>query len=271
MNKYKRIYQAFNDLVEGLIRAQSFYSEMKDTVESLSKNVENFLDNRKSEGAQLLTQIESAKAAGGSAQADRERERMNALMERMSLDPSSGHASPPRPSVSRPSHQQVPLYQSNYNSAAYSQNGAAYGMQPVQSPGLSQDHQRYLHPATSTGSMGSYQSMPPPQQSHPGQQRDPYNPSHYPPVSPPPSQQSFSPTPSQLSAYQSMGYGQQQAQHVPVGWQPPPPPPGPPPHHDYSNIGQGPYPAGPGGYAQKQPYGGQHPSNDPWAQLTAWK
>ena len=58
MSKYKRIYQEFLDLEAGLQSAKQWYSEMKDTVDSLDKNVETFVNNRRTEGAQLLNQIE---------------------------------------------------------------------------------------------------------------------------------------------------------------------------------------------------------------------
>ena len=68
MTKYRRVYQSFNDLVAGLSRAQTFYSEMKDTVLSLQKNVETFVNNRRSEGGQLLTKIEERNKAQGADQ-----------------------------------------------------------------------------------------------------------------------------------------------------------------------------------------------------------
>lgn len=74
MAKYKRVYQAFIGLIDGLMRAQSFYTEMGDTVESLEKNVETFVSNRRSEGAQLLGQIERDKSSNTAGQADRERD-----------------------------------------------------------------------------------------------------------------------------------------------------------------------------------------------------
>lgn len=58
INKYKRAYQEFLDLQAGLNGAKNWYTEMKETVESLDKNVESFVNNRRSEGAQLLNQIE---------------------------------------------------------------------------------------------------------------------------------------------------------------------------------------------------------------------
>ncbi|KAL0257178.1 bck1-like resistance to osmotic shock [Diplodia seriata] len=49
MSKYRKIFQAFNDLISGLMRAQAFYSDMKETVESLQQNVESFVNNRRAE------------------------------------------------------------------------------------------------------------------------------------------------------------------------------------------------------------------------------
>jgi hypothetical protein len=88
MTKYRRINQSFNDLVAGLMRAQNFYSEMKETVTSLQKNVETFVNNRRSEGGQLLAKIEQGKSQG----ADQEQQRLKELMERMSMDPSGSPA-----------------------------------------------------------------------------------------------------------------------------------------------------------------------------------
>ncbi|KAL9041549.1 MAG: hypothetical protein Q9214_004072, partial [Letrouitia sp. 1 TL-2023] len=86
--RYKKVFQAFISLIEGLMRAQSFYSEMRDTVDSLEKNVETFLTNRRTEGAQLLSLIERQKTNKSGGHADPERERLRELMERMSMDPS---------------------------------------------------------------------------------------------------------------------------------------------------------------------------------------
>ena len=82
--KYKRVFVAFNDLVDGLLRAQSFYSEIRDNVDSLEKNSEAFVNNRRSEGAELLNQIERDGRSNADGQADRERDRLRDLMERMS-------------------------------------------------------------------------------------------------------------------------------------------------------------------------------------------
>ncbi|KAI6245002.1 Vacuolar protein-sorting protein BRO1 [Erysiphe necator] len=57
-SKYRRLYQEFLEYEAGIRSAQEWYRGMKDTVDSLGKNVEAFVNNRRSEGAQLLTQIE---------------------------------------------------------------------------------------------------------------------------------------------------------------------------------------------------------------------
>lgn len=88
MKKYRQVFGAHEDLIQGLMRAQSFYSEMKDSVVSLEKNVESFVNNRRAEGAQLLNQIEQHKSSASSGQAVAERERLQQLMERMSMEPS---------------------------------------------------------------------------------------------------------------------------------------------------------------------------------------
>ncbi len=101
MTRYRKIFQVFEDLREGLQRADSFYSEMKETVDSIGKNVEGFVNNRRAEGAQLLSQIEQSKSNSASSQASAERERLQQLMERMSMNPSttSPGRSEPRPPV----------------------------------------------------------------------------------------------------------------------------------------------------------------------------
>lgn len=86
-NKYKKIFTAHEDMIQGLMRAQGFYSEMKDSVDSLEKNVEAFVNNRRAEGAQLLAQIEQNKSNAASGQASAEHERLQKLMERMSMEP----------------------------------------------------------------------------------------------------------------------------------------------------------------------------------------
>ncbi|EON66126.1 hypothetical protein W97_05369 [Coniosporium apollinis CBS 100218] len=292
MTKYRKVYHAFNDLIAGLQRAQGFYSEMKDTVESLQKNVETFVNNRRSEGGQLLTAIENSKKASGNAQADLEHERLQRLMERMSTDPSSSPTSPQRiKQEARPpplQQQQRESYQPAYNTAASPPAtprypiSSQYGMQSL-------PPQAYPHQAPPTN--GSFQQFsPPPRQREsyatPSSSSQPYNPNTYGPVSPPATQQYFSPPPGQYHTAQQQQ--QQQPQHhsqhfsgIPPGYVPPPPPPGPPPGQlDFSGLTAGAYPAGPGGYAQnarqgrgssQYQQGGQQGQGDPWAGLSGWK
>ena len=292
ISRYKKIHQAFNDLIDGLMRAQSFYSEMKDTVESLEKNVETFLSNRRAEGAQLLGQMERDKASAAGGQADRERDRLRELMERMSIDPSSS-TSPTKTSSSRPA---PPSRPSNLNDAYATAKSppppSPHYSQPPMMPGLmaqpptgNNSYQTYPQYALSPAPNQDVNRNPSP---FGGVQSlgDPYNPMAYPyqtPVSPPHSQLSFYPnsTPQTHSQYQ------QQGQYLPHGYVPPPPPPGPPPGSQQMNFGNpsAPYPAGPGGYAHQQPArqgGGSvqqqqqqqqqtQTQSDPWAGLHAWK
>ena len=259
--KYRKVFQAFNDLIDGLMRAQSFYSEMKETVESLEKNVETFVNNRRSEGAQLLGQIERDKQSSAGGQADRERDRLKDIMERMSMSPNP--TSPHRPHSSRPSvpsrpsqtdNSQVfrsppssPPFHSNPPPMAYS-NGAT-----VKSP-ASAYHNNTTRESYQSGGLASI--------------GNPYNPMAYPyhpPLSPPPQ-----------SSYQQ--YPQHVNPSLPQGYVPPPPPPGPPPNAkgSFGNLAN-PYPSGPGGFAQQQPSTHQsgtslqQSQNDPWAGLNAWK
>jgi len=107
INRYRRIFGAHEDLIQGLMRAQGFYGEMKENADSLSKNVEAFVGNRRAEGAQLLSQIENSKQSSAHDQAAAEQRRMQELMERLTVEPKSSSPSqsrppalPPLPSVS---------------------------------------------------------------------------------------------------------------------------------------------------------------------------
>jgi hypothetical protein len=274
INRYKRAYQEFLDLEAGLQSAKNWYSEMRETVSSLEKNVDTFVNNRRAEGAQLLNQIEEERSTSNNSQAERERERLRGLMERMSMEPAKATAQ--GATSGRPTPAQL--------------------FQPGQGP-------RYPQ----TNFQGQYQvatSPPPKQAKYPGYTSPPpqnsfsppmtYDPSQYGrtpgPTSPPPNQTSFgvnlmphSPPPTQTSfgqthqhqGHQTYGnYGmpqpQQQAGYVPPGFVPPPPPPGPPPlgpqqtfHYDGGHGGQ-PQSAQPRSAQPQQPY-------DPWAGLNSWK
>ncbi|KAF2218112.1 hypothetical protein CERZMDRAFT_64165 [Cercospora zeae-maydis SCOH1-5] len=276
LGKYKKVYQAYKDLQAGLQRARQFYDEMQETVDSLKKNVDSFVENRRSEGGQLLGAIEAAKGSG----AEREQARMKELMERMSISPSSAHSSSPIPSYGdqrTSGHRPPALQQQTYGQQQHSYNPAA-------SPPITPRYQ----PQQQNGGMQSpapYPTYPQPPQ-HQQAQSASYNPNQYGAMSPPAHQQYFSPPPNQqYNNYQQPSttqYSQHQPQQsygnhqsVPQGWQPPPPPPGPPPSQDYGAMQASGYPAGPGGYAshdsrriQQQPNGN---SGDPWAGLSAWK
>lgn len=300
ISKYRKVFQAFNDLVAGLSRAQTFYSEMKDTVDSLQKNIEGFVNSRRSEGAHLLQGIEdkrngvqrgsgSAGSAGGQGLVDWERERIQQLMERMSVE-SPANASPQKAAQARPT---IPSYGSGGSGTAiqYANMPQQYGMHsPPPNTG-------YM-PRTTSQPQNGYGATASPQ---PGG----YNPNNYGPVSPPPgsyghqsmpsasSHHYFSPPPNQQPQppYQpGFGTQPQHQQHqqprqgsvpqqtMPPGWQPPPPPPGPPPpgQQDFSGLTGNTFPSGPGGYAnqqtrQPQQQPGQGQQQDPWGGLSAWK
>lgn len=286
VTKYKRIFQAFNGLIDGLMRAQSFYTEMKDTVESLEKNVETFVSNRRSEGAQLLGQIEREKASVGGRQADRERDRLRELMERMSMDPSSSptkSTTPRPPPLTRPSQTSDPFLNrspppsSNYLSKPSS---STPNITPsLHSPaGLHRNYPQQPGPPVygeRTSETVQAGGLPP--------NNDPYNPMVYPfqsPLSPPPAAQgayypNHAAPPHQ--PYPPQAYSQS-GQYPHQGYIPPPPPPGPPPSSQmtFGNPDVS-HPSGPGGYAHHQPprqNGGpaaQREQYDPWAGLNAWK
>ena len=257
LSRYRKVFQSFNDLIAGLMRAQSFYSELKDTVESLEKNVETFVSNRRSEGAQLLSQIERAKANNAGGQADKERDRLRDLMERMSVDP----LSPPtrsKSSASRPPPLSRPSQNSNSQalksppiSPPFSNPPNHYNISSSQTPSIPTGYQGY--PSHSTN--GSYQE-PPRREPQP----DTYNPMQYPyqPTSPPSNQIMYPGHPHYLP------YGQPN-QHLPQGYIPPPPPPGPPPGSQHA------YPYSQHPSARPNANGQQPGPGDPWAGLNAWK
>lgn len=279
LGKYKKVYQAYKDLQAGLQRARQFYDEMQETVDSLKKNVDSFVENRRSEGGQLLGAIEAAKGSG----AEREQARMKELMERMSISPSSAQSSSPIPGFGEQrssGHRPPPLQQQTYGQ-----------QQPLYNPAASPPITPRYQPQQQQQNGGMQSPAPYPTYQQTSQHQQPqsatYNPNQYGAMSPPAHQQYFSPPPNQqYNNYQQPSttqYSQHQPQQqsygshqsVPQGWQPPPPPPGPPPSQDYSAMQASGYPSGPGGYAsqdsrrsQQQPNGS---SGDPWAGLSAWK
>lgn len=237
MTRYRKVYQAFNDLVTGLMRAQGFYSEMKETVESLNKNVVQFVENRRVEGAQILQHIESKAGLVGW-----ERESLNQLMEKMTVDTSnpvrksasSTTSQNSRPGVPTPATQPLPTYTPQPATSPY----PTY--RPTVGTGAAM-------PAMPAGAPLQQQHVPQPLQQ---QAQYAYNPTTFGPVSPPlqpghqqptyaqQGQQYYSPPqgaggrqqPPQQHHHQQPQQQQQGYPYVPpAGWQPPPPPPGPPP------------------------------------------
>lgn len=285
-NKYKRAYQEFLDLEAGLQSAKTWYSEMRESVGSLNKNVESFVNNRRAEGAQLLNQIEQERSANKNTQAELERERLRGLMERMSVDP--GARSTPQPS-GRPTP--APLFQSG--------QGPRYPQTNFQG-----QYQVPTSPPPGQASYPGYSSPPPPPPPPPSTFSQPtYNPSQFGrnpgPTSPPPSQTSFggsymtqpqAPLPSSYGQVPQAQHQPQQAygkyslnQHsqnqpgagfAPPGFVPPPPPPGPPPlgpqqtfHYAAQGHENGAQPRPAQGQQQQQ----QQQPHDPWSGLSAWK
>ncbi|MCJ1353253.1 MAG: bck1-like resistance to osmotic shock [Icmadophila ericetorum] len=299
LSRYRKVYQAFNDLSAGITRAQVFYSEMKETVESLDKNVDTFVQNRRAEGSVLLSQIEAAKAASSGGQADRERDRLQELMARMTVDPTStppsSQSGPPPPSRTKSissSNRPPPLtarqqsLQSSipqthkspvpppplsppYTSASVPPNHYSMASQPP----LPSQYQQPQQP------QNPYSSYPPP---HPQYS---YDPMAYPyqlsstPQPPPPQQQGYPQHPQHGYPYAAYGqFPQGLPQGLPQGYVPPPPPPGPPPGS--AGLPQGGYGYGAQGYqgplrqsTQSQGAGVARPGEggDPWAGLGAWK
>ncbi|CAK7202748.1 bck1-like resistance to osmotic shock [Sporothrix eucalyptigena] len=268
VNKYKRAYQEFLDLEAGLNGAKRWYADMKETVDSLEKNVDTFVNNRRSEGAQLLNQIEQDRSANKGQQAQLEQERLRGLMERMSVEPSS--STPPQ--QQQPQQPQQPPSNGPSSTPPMSISTGMSG-RPVPMPLYLSNTTTTSRPAAqypSTNFSGQYQvpSSPPPNQAampspyagHFGQQTAAYNPSAHGripgPASPPPNMTTFglsairgpaSPAPTQTTfgqpgaSHQYSTYGNQQAApvqtphsgtpsgYVPPGFVPPPPPRAPPP------------------------------------------
>ncbi|KAJ5437519.1 hypothetical protein N7445_006063 [Penicillium cf. griseofulvum] len=282
--RYKKVYEAFHGLSSGIKQARTFYKDMGENVDSLRKNVETFISNRRSEGAQLLSQIErdrgmgenvdSArrnaellnnrdKSSGASEQEDREREKLRQLMERLSTEPksssalpSTGSAKPPSKVKSPPPPVQTPAYGTTGPSPKPSPR------YPPTIPSVPLSHS----PAPYGQYVGSGPGTYPAQHFQQGAAAplsEGYNPMAYPyqtPVSPPPNQQFFSQTPNPYGGYSNSGTpapgaGPQPPHYMaPQGYIPPPPPPRPQ-QTAYPPTAGGIYPSGPGGYAQSRQYG----------------
>ncbi|KAK1755951.1 vacuolar protein-sorting protein bro-1 [Echria macrotheca] len=295
IGRYKRAYQEFLDLEAGLQSAKNWYKEMKETVESLEKNVETFVNNRRSEGAQLLNQIEQDRAASKSALASMEQERLRGLMERMSMEPPSAVAAGKQPATR---NVPAPLTFSPTGSLYPKTNfGGQYQVPSSPPPNQANTPQSFMAPPN----QGGFNNMTYNPSSHgriPGPASPPPNQTTFNmgrgPASPPPNQTSFnigrgpaSPPPNQTSfpqRYSTYGNPAAMAPQVapqqpgnpnfmPPGFVPPPPPPGPPPLgpqqtvHFNSNdyYTQNPNSVRPP--SQQTPYS----QGDPWAGLSAWK
>ncbi|KAK4193831.1 putative vacuolar protein-sorting protein bro-1 [Podospora australis] len=282
IGRYKRAYQEFLDLTAGLQSAKNWYKEMKETVESLEKNVETFVNNRRSEGAQLLNEIEQTRAANKSAQAAMEQERIRGLMERMSMEPPQ---SPPKqPVSSRPapaplSFSSAPMYPKFQIPSSPPPTQTSYG------------HQQQTSQTGFTYNPSSHGRIPGP--ASPPATQTAFNIGPRGPASPPPTQTSFAqqgrhstygnpnappPMPQQYQHQQQPSGG-----YAPPNFVPPPPPPGPPPLGpqqmvNYGNEFFNPNAPRPGSAQQhQQQHHGQggYPAptqgGDPWAGLSAWK
>jgi hypothetical protein len=283
ISKYKRAYQEFLDLEAGLQSAKTWYKEMEETVESLEKNVETFVNNRRAEGAQLLNQIEQDRAATKSAQAALEQERLRGLMERMSMEqpPTSPQPASTRPTPAPLSFSSTPMYpKTNF--------AGQYQLPSSPPPTQTTAPQSYMQQSgqTFTYNPSSHGRIPGPTSPPPTQSTFNIGPMRQGPASPPPTQTSFS-QPTRYSTYgnpavmspqqQHPPAQQQQQQHsgyIPPNFVPPPPPPGPPPLGPQQTIHYGAdyYPGDPNAgrprSAQQHPAQGQQ---DPWAGLSAWK
>lgn len=298
IGRYKRAYQEFLDLEAGLQSAKTWYKEMKETVESLEKNVDTFVNNRRAEGAQLLNQIEQDRAANKGAQAAMEQERIRGLMERMSMEPPP---TSPQPTSSRPTP--APLTFSPGPSYPKTNFSGQYQLPSSPPPNQTTAPQSYMQQPYNPSSHGR---IPGPASPPPTQSTFNISSMHGGPASPPPTQTSFS-QPSRFSTYgnpsalqpqqpqqpqqhqhQQQQPTQQQQQHasyIPPNFVPPPPPPGPPPLGPQQTIhyGSGHYSSDPNvgrpGSAQQHHQGYGPPGQggqgaqgqDPWAGLSAWK
>ncbi|KAK4662988.1 bck1-like resistance to osmotic shock [Podospora pseudopauciseta] len=304
IGRYKRAYQEFLDLEAGLQSAKNWYKEMRETVESMEKNVDTFVNNRRSEGAQLLNQIEQARAASKSSQAALEQERLRGLMERMSMEQPPSPPKQSRPVPAPLTFNTGPAYhKSSYSSGQHTLPSSppptqtTYGHHQQQS---SQSGFNTIYNPSSHGRIPGPASPPATQSTFNlgGHMRGP--------ASPPPNQTSFghntygNPNAPPQGYQQPPPQQQQQAGgggYVPPNFVPPPPPPGPPPlgPQQMINYGDGYYnpnaPPRPGSASQHQhqhqqqqqhqlyqgqvgypnPNQGGGAGQDPWAGLNAWK
>lgn len=303
LSKFKKSYQAFLDIWEGLDKAQAFYAEMTETAESLEKNVETFVSNRRSEGAMLLSSIEKEKGTD----AERQQQRLREMMERVSVGGGGGGGQGTSPSSSRPSHSQhtsptnamspptTPRYPGQYPGygaptppppppAAPTQAGYGYHGYPPAPPPPPPPPPNGSNVYVRRDSYGQISGLPH-YQAPPMARRDSQQPLPSPGIAPPNSQQY---QPGNYSATApGAGYGNQtpggfQAQpYNPGAYVPPPPPPGPPPLQNRGSFGVLPQttyqPPPPHGLRPRDSYGQPPPAptqpkgGDPWEGLAGWK
>lgn len=302
LSKFKKTYQAFLDIWAGLEKARAFYTEMIETAESLEKNVETFVANRRSEGSMLLSSIEKDKGTD----AERQQRKLQEMMSRMSVnatspqDPKSPSSMAPIPVHSPPPTPGFPPQQQRYASG-YGNNQTpppAQSMVPPppppppsagpyqttfgQYPNINNGYGR--RESYSQGRSDSFQI------SVPG-----YRDSQIPLPSPglPPSSQQYHPGhystgPGHMYSGQQGQQGFNQPQpYNPGAYIPPPPPPGQPnlgnrqsygvlPQTTYQPPPPPPPPPQPGQHQQQQQYAqqgqqGQGNGQDPWAGLAGWR
>lgn len=305
LSRFKKTHQAYLDIIDGLSKATQFYNEMKETVDSLQKNVDTFVNNRRNEGAQLLTQIETGKGA----EAEKEQKRLKELMDKMSMGPPRKNSGPSRPSPlpinstappqhsqgpplpATPSHPtsppQTPRYQNQYI------NAYAPGTPPPQSAGFPPNGYPYGYPAAppNTGRRESYsqqgmqQQIPhrdsygqlPRRESYQNQPTTPGLPPQRQPVPPSPAATQTSHPYQPHLAHQSYPAPNAPYQYNPGAYAVPPPPPGPPPAGQRVSYPQQPQQPGyppqqppqqPGQYQQPPVANGQ---GDPWSGLAGWR
>ncbi|KAI5788349.1 BRO1-like domain-containing protein [Geopyxis carbonaria] len=256
LSKFKKVYQGFLDIWAGLDKAQRFYEEMVETAESLDKNVETFVANRRSEGAMLLTQIEKEKGSD----AEKQQRKLREMMERVSVSGSSTSVDripPQRPSVNTGSTIHTPLGHTSppvtprYPQTSYGGMHAASTPPPPPVPPPPQPQVPQAPPPVPSYPGSGYPQYPP-NPGHPNgyARRDSYGQiprresyqstsmqrrdSHQAlasPAQPPPSSQQYQPghysSPPNMYAGQVPNY--QPQPYNPSTYVPPPPPPGPPP------------------------------------------
>jgi len=279
MSAFKKVYRAFLDVTAGLEKAKNFYTEMKNTVDSLDKNVDVFVNNRRQEGAALLSKIENQKGSGSAA--EREQQRLKDLMERMSVGGSTpqnaGKRPPPLSGFNIPN---AGMAQSPPSTPRYGSGFSSLGGLQSPTPIAAQSANYYNQPN---------QNYPPNNGQYPnsGQQYNNQRRDSYSQIPQPPRRESFAqnyPNQQQQQPYQQQPppqgqYGQSYQPYNPGAYVPPPPP-GPPPPQRQPSFNQYGQPQQqqqqqqqppPQAYPPGSAYGKPQQNPDPWAGLQSWK